>query len=310
MKANLKVKIGLVQMRASADKSVNLRKAEKLIRQAAKKGAKIISLGELFATPYFPQTEGVKKDKYAEPVPGETTKAMARLAKDLKATIIVPIFEKGKNGRYYNTALVFNEHGKNIGKYHKIHIPHDPGFYEKDYFEHGNLGYKVFKTRQAKFAVLICYDQWFPEAAREARLNGAEIIFYPTAIADIIGYKHENDWHDAWETIQRSHPIANSVSVAVVNRVGTEGRSKFWGQSFIADGWGKILKKGSNNKEEVVVAEVDLQYDKFLSEGWGFLRNRRPETYKSLVTRKFTEKHRGLKNVPHYKDEIRALKGK
>lgn len=278
-----------------------------MVGQSAKKGAQIICLPELFRTPYFPQSQGLPRDKFAETIPGETTNVMSNLAKKLGVVIIVPLYEKAKSGKYYNTAVVFNVDGKSLGKYDKIHIPQDPGFYEKEYFEHGKKGYKIFNTKFCKFAVLICYDQWFPEAARAVRLAGAEIIFYPTAVADIIGYKHPNDWHDAWETIQRSHAIANSVVVAVVNRVGVEGRSRFWGQSFITDGWGKILKKASREKEEVIVQKVDLEYNKFLSDGWGFLRNRRPDTYKNLVSNKLVKKSKKLARVAHYKDEIKAL---
>jgi agmatine deiminase len=301
------VTIGLIQNKVSNDTSANLKKTEKMIRQAVKKGAQIICLQELFNIPYIPQKQGVDKNTYAESVNGTTTKSMQALSKKLKVTIVVPFYEKEKNGKYYNTAVVFNEQGKNIGKYHKTHIPHDPGFYEKDYFEHGQNGYKIFKTKYATFAVLICYDQWFPEAAREARLMGAEIIFYPTAIADIIGYKHPNDWHDAWETSMRGHAIANSVVVAAANRVGIEGKSKFWGQSFVCDPWGKILKRASKDKEQVVVQEVDLEYNNFLAEGWGFLRNRRPETYKIMRTEKLVKRGSKLQNVAHYKDEQKAL---
>ena len=304
------VTIGLVQMTVGKDKNATIAKAERMVRQAAKKGAKIISLGELFATPYFPQVSNAPIKDYHESIPGQTTRIMSALAKELRVTIIVPMFEKGKGKKGFNTAVVFDDRGKMLGKYHKAHIPHDPGFYEKDYFEHGSSGYTIFKTKFGKFAVLICYDQWFPEAAREARLNGAEMIFYPTAAGDILGYKHPNDWHDAWETIQRSHAIANSVVVAVVNRVGVEGRTRFWGQSFVADAWGEVLKKASKDKEEVLVVEADLEYNNFLSEGWGFLRNRRPDTYKTLTTNKLVEKHRGLKGVAHYKAEIRALEKK
>lgn len=301
------VSIGLIQSKVSANIPANVKKTEKLIRQAAKKGAQIICLQELFNIPYIPQRQGVKKDDYAETIPGKTTAILQKLAKELKVVLIVPIFEKAKNGHYYNTAVVFDQTGKMIGRYHKVHIPHDPGFYEKDYFEEGKSGYKIFNTKFAKFAVLICYDQWFPEAAREARLMGAEIIFYPTAIADIIGYKHPNDWHDAWETSMRGHAIANSVVVATPNRVGVEGRSRFWGQSFITDAWGKILKRASKNKEEAVVQKVDLEYNKFLAEGWGFLRNRRPYSYKNLVSGKLTKKSKKLANVAHYKEEQKAL---
>lgn len=305
-----KVKIGLIQISVPSEKATALAKAEKMIRKAAGRGAKIICLPELFATEYFPQWENADKDKYAEAVPGQTTNAMSRLARQLKVVLIVPLFEKNARGKYFNTAVVFDDRGKSLGKYHKIHIPHDPGFYEKSYFEEGSLGYKVFKTRYGKFAVLICYDQWFPEAAREARLAGAEIIFYPTAVGNILGYKPEGDWHGGWETVQRGHAIANSLYVVTVNRVGREGRMQFFGQSFVCDPFGKILKRGGKKREEVIVQELDLSRNKFFSEGWGFLRNRRPETYKTLTTSKLVEKHRGLKNVPHYQAEKLALEGK
>ena len=194
------VTIGLVQSKVSANMDANLTKTIKMIRQAKKAGAQIVCLQELFNIPYIPQKQGVKKDDFAETIPGKTSQTMQKLAKELGIVLVVPMYEKTSSGKYFNTAVVFNQNGKMMGKYHKVHIPHDPGFYEKDYFEHGQDGYKIFKTKFGTFAVLICYDQWFPEAAREARLNGAEIIFYPTAIADIIGYKHPNDWHDAWET--------------------------------------------------------------------------------------------------------------
>src|SRR3989338_10389765 len=302
------VKIGLVQMAVPATKKAALEKAAKLIRAAAKKGAKIICLPELFNTPYFPQKDKLAKKQYAETVPGEAVKYLSALSKQLKVVMIVPIYEL-REGKYYNTAVVLNE-GKFAGRYDKMHIPHDPGFYEKSYFEHGKAGYRVFKTKHAKFAALICYDQWYPEAARAARLDGAEIIFYPTAIGDIIGYKTEGDWHNAWETAQRGHAIANSVYVAGVNRTGREGQMRFFGQSFVSDPFGKIIKRASKSKDEAVVVQIDLERNRFFADGWGFLRNRRPDTYKALVAKKLTEKHRGLKNVPHYKDEIRALEGK
>ncbi len=303
------ITIGLIQSKVSSDIPSNISKTEKMIRQATLKGAQIICLQELFQTPYFPQWEKMDKNKYAETIPGVTSLAMQKLAKELGVTIIVPMYEKLGN-KFYNTAVVFDDKGKNIGKYHKIHIPHDPGFYEKEYFEHGQLGYKIFQTGGVKFAVLICYDQWFPEAAREARLAGAEIIFYPTAVGNIVGYKAEGDWHDAWETIQRGHAIANSLYVATVNRTGREGRVQLFGQSFISDPFGKILKRASKTSEEILVQKLDLARNKFFAEGWGFLRNRRPDTYKNLTGNKLTKKSKKLQNVAHYKDEIEALTNK
>ncbi|MDP2932799.1 MAG: nitrilase-related carbon-nitrogen hydrolase, partial [bacterium] len=238
-------------------------------------------LPELFRTPYFPQKRKQNKFEFVEVVPSFNTRTMQKLAKTLGVVIIMPIYEMTLANKFFNTALVFNNKGKLMGKYRKIHIPQDPSFYEKDYFEAGQTGYKIFKTKFATFAVLICYDQWFPEAARMARMRGAEIIFYPTAIGNIIGSSpREGDWHDAWETVQRGHAIANSVYVAAINRVGREGKTNFWGQSFVADPFGNVVARASKIKDEILVASIDLSLNKFVSEGWGFLRNRRPDTYK------------------------------
>lgn len=305
-----KITIALIQTKVSANIEANLTKTEKFIRQAANNGAQIICLQELFQTPYFPQREGIKKSDFAETIPGPTTERMRLLAKELGVVIIVPIYQKADDNKYYNTAIVFNEKGKSLGHYHKIHIPHDPGFYEKEYFEPGNQGYKIFKTKFGKFAVLICYDQWFPEAAREARLEGAEIIFYPTAIGYIVNYEPEGDWHDAWETIQRSHGIANSVYIAAANRVGVEEKMEFFGQSFISDPFGKVLKRGSAKSEGIVMAEIDLSLNEFFAQGWGFLRNRRPDTYTNLISTKLTKKSKKLQNVAHYDSMKKALKKK
>lgn len=300
------VTIGLVQSKVSTNVETNLKKTEKMIKQAAKKGAQIICLQELFQTPYFPQKQKMRKDDFAETINGEAVSLMKKLAKDLGVVLIVPFYEERK-GKYFNTAVVIGTDGKSIGRYDKIHIPQDPGFYEKDYFEHGSEGYKIFKTKFGTFAVLICFDQWFPEAAREARLAGAEIIFYPTAIGNIVGYKPEGDWHDAWETSMRGHAIANSVHVAAINRIGTEGKVKFFGQSFVSDPFGKILKRSSATKEEVLVQKIDLERNKFFEQGWGFLRYRRPDSYKNITSNKFVTKSKKLQNVAHYKDEKKAL---
>lgn len=304
-----KVTIALIQTKVSDDVRKNVEKTTRMIEEAAKKGAEIIALQELFQTPYFPQRENLKKDDYAEGVDGYTVSEMKKAAARLGITIIVPFYEKS-DGKYFNTAAVIGKNGRLSGRYHKIHIPHDPGFYEKEYFEEGSGGYVVFKSGNVKFAVLICYDQWFPEAARMARLAGAEIIFYPTAIGKIIGYEEEGDWHDAWETVQRGHAIANSVYVAAINRVGQEGRMRFWGKSFISDPFGKVIKRGSGTKEEIITAELDLERNDFYAEGWGFLRNRRPDTYKGLTTGKLVKKSKKLENVAHYQDMKKALKQK
>lgn len=274
------VKVAAIQIKVTEDMSVNLREAVIKVKQAAKMGAKIICLPELFRTIYFPQKINKDFDKYAETIPGESSKIFSKLAKELKVVIIAPLFEKAKNGHYYNSAVVIDETGKLLETYRKVHIPHDPLFYEKSYFKSGDTGYRIYKTKDATFAVLICYDQWFPEAARLVALAGAEIIFYPTAIGKIVGHKAaEGDWHEAWETIQRSHAIANSVYVVAVNRVGIEGKLNFWGQSFISDAFGKVLRRASSTKEEIITANLNLANNKTIREGWGFFRNRRPDTY-------------------------------
>ncbi len=304
-----KVTIALIQSKVSEDVRSNVSRTIERIGEAAGKGAGIIALQELFQTPYFPQWEKKEKDDYAESVTGYTVSEMRKAAKKFGVTLVVPFYEK-KGGKYFNTAVVIGRDGKLLGRYNKIHIPQDPGFYEKEYFEEGRSGYAVFKSGDVKFAVLICYDQWFPEAARMARLKGAEIIFYPTAIGSVIGYDAEGNWHDAWETVQRGHAISNSLYVAAVNRVGREGGMVFWGQSFICDPFGQVLKRASATKDETVIMTLDLERNEFYSEGWGFLRNRRPDTYKKLASSKLVKKSKKLKDVEHYKAMKKALRQK
>ncbi|MFA6393601.1 MAG: carbon-nitrogen hydrolase [Patescibacteria group bacterium] len=279
-----KISVGAIQAALSKDQDNNLENAKRKVIAAAKKGAKIICLEELFRSRYFPQNKNAEFEQYAETIPGESTREFSKIAKEFGVVIIVPIFEKAGNGRYYNSAAVINEKGKLMETYRKIHIPHDPLFYEKNYFSDGDAGYKVYKTKFATFAVLICYDQWFPEAARMAALVGAEIIFYPTAIGTITGDKDNyGSWHDAWETVQRGHAIANSVNVVAVNRVGREGKINFWGQSFICDAFGKIIKKAGAKKDEILIAELDLSKNSHIRKEWGFFANRRPDTYGRLL---------------------------
>lgn len=281
------VTVAAVQSSVSADLKNNLIKTVKLVEQTAKKGAQIICLQELYKTPYFPQYKNVKKDNYSETIPGESTKIFSAIAKKYGAVIIVPIFEKDKKGRYHNSAVVINADGKLMPTYRKIHIPQDPLFYEKNYFKEGDSGYKIYKTKYATFAVLICYDQWFPEAARSVKLAGADIIFYPTAIGNILDAKeNEGNWHEAWETIMRSHAIANSLHIVAVNRVGKEDKLIFWGQSFFCNVFGKIIKRGSKNRDEIIISKVDLGSNKIIENEWGFMRNRRPYTYQSIVEKK------------------------
>ncbi len=275
------VRIGLVQMAMGRDRDSNVSKAIRLVRQAAKKGANIICLPELFSSPYFPQAENDKRAfGLAETIPGQTTREMSRLAKELGVVLIVPIYEKS-SGKFFNAIAVIDETGKLLGKYRKMHLPNDPLFYEHNYFSHGDMGYKVFGTKYGRIAPLICFDQWFPEAARISTLQGADIIFYPTAIGWIRRYPAPDNWLDAWTTIQRAHSIANGVHIAAVNRVGVEGELAFWGSSFITDSFGKILKKGGA-KEEVIISDIDLGNNRRIKDGWGFLRNRRPDSYEEL----------------------------
>jgi agmatine deiminase len=278
------VSVGLIQTTVSENIPENMKKTIERIEEASRRGAQIVCLQELYRTRYFPQEEKRDVSNLAETIPGESTRAFSELAKKNKIVIIAPVFEKGSNGKYYNSAVTIDADGKILGVYRKVHLPDDPFFYEKNYFEAGDSGYSVHKTRYARVGVLICYDQWFPEPARVNALKGAEIIFYPTAIGWIKDYtSSDGDWHDAWKTVQRAHAIVNGVHVAAVNRVGEEEQLKFWGGSFVCDSFGKVLKEASDTDEEVLVVKVDLSKNKRIQEGWGFLKNRRPDTYNSLT---------------------------
>ena len=276
--------IGLIQTQVSDDPAHNLKKTASRIEEASRKGAQIVCLQELYRTRYFPQEERNEVSGLAETIPGESTRAFSALAKKNGIVVVAPIFEKASNGKYYNSAAVIDADGKTLGVYRKVHVPHDPLFYEKNYFTPGDKGYCVLQTRFAKIGVLICYDQWFPEAARINTLMGAEIIFYPTAIGYVKGDSSaEGDWHEAWKTVQRAHAITNGVHVAAVNRVGEERQIDFWGGSFVCDSFGNVLKEASSKKEETLIVKVDLSMNNEVQEGWGFLKNRRPDTYKRLV---------------------------
>ncbi len=278
------VRVGLIQTCVSKDIEQNIAKTASKIEEAAGKGAQIVCLQELYRTQYFPQEENVSAEALAETIPGDSTGTFSALAKKHKITIIVPIFEKNPDGKFYNSAVILGENGEILGIYRKSHIPQDPYFYEKDYFAPAVSNYQVYKTPHANISVLICYDQWFPEAARICCLQGAEIIFYPTAIGYIKDHTSaDGDWHDAWRTVQRAHAIANGIHVAAVNRVGAEGELEFWGGSFVCNSFGEVLAEASTSKEEVLIVTVDLAKNKKIQEGWGFLRNRRPDTYRALV---------------------------
>lgn len=282
---NESVRVGLVQMACSAEPKANLEKAVSLIKKAATRGAQIVCLQELFRTEYFCKTEDAKNFDLAEAVPGPSTEVLSKVARSEKVVIIASLFEKRSRGVYHNTAAVIDADGKFLGKYRKMHIPDDPGFYEKFYFVPGDLGFKTFETCYAKIGVLICWDQWFPEAARLSALAGADILFYPTAI----GWKRDDpgeaaSYHDSWETVQRGHAIANGVYVAATNRVGHEGDFKYWGGSFIADPFGAILKRAGDH-EEILVIDCDLSKVEKTRREWPFLRDRRIDAYQPITSR-------------------------
>ncbi len=283
MKSKNEITLGLVQMSMTDGKQENLYKALKMISDAAKKGAQIICLPELFTTLYFPQKEKFNAKRVAESIPGTTTEALAKAAREHRVILVGGSICEISENKLFNSTVVFDREGKIIGKYRKMHIPQDPNFYEQNYFEKGNLGYQVIDARIAKIGTLICYDQWYPEVARVNSLMGADIIFYPTAIGIVDGVEQkEGNWQEAWETVQRSHAIANGVIVSAVNRVGKEGKMNFWGGSFVADQFGKILARG-DDKEKVIVVKCNLELGKEVREGWRFFHNRRPDTYKKIV---------------------------
>lgn len=281
------VKVGLVQNSCTNDLDSNLTKAEKGIRMAASKGAQIICLQELFKSLYFCDVEDHENFKLAESIPGPSTDFFSSLAKELGVVIIASLFEKRAEGLYHNTTAVLDADGIYLGKYRKMHIPDDPGYYEKFYFTPGDLGYKVFKTKFATIGVLICWDQWYPEAARITSLMGAEILFYPTAIGwhkdqDI---DTNNEQYQAWQTIQRSHAVANGVPVVSVNRVGVEGDMKFWGGSFLTNAFGRVLYQADHSDEEVYVHELDMENSDRYRTHWPFLRDRRIDSYSPILKR-------------------------
>jgi N-carbamoylputrescine amidase len=282
-----KVQVGLVQMSCTADKQQNLENAIQKVREAAAKGAQIVCLQELFTSLYFCDEENYDNFQLAEAIPGPSTDELSKVAAELGVVIIASLFEKRTQGLYHNTTAVLDADGAYLGKYRKMHIPDDPGFYEKFYFTPGDLGYKVFKTKFATIGVLICWDQWYPEAARITALMGAEILFYPTAIgwASTQDNATNVEQYNAWQTIQRSHAVANGVHVVSVNRVGEEAGLKFWGGSFVANPFGSVMYQASHDNEEVIVQELDLSKTDYYRTHWPFFRDRRVETYQPITNR-------------------------
>jgi N-carbamoylputrescine amidase len=283
------VNVGFIQMSCVADKSQNLEKTIQKIREAASQGAQIICLQELFTSLYFCDVEAYDNFSLAEPIPGPTTESLGKIAKDLGVVVIASLFEKRAAGLYHNTTAVLDADGSYLGKYRKMHIPDDPAYYEKFYFTPGDIGYKVFQTKFANIGVLICWDQWYPEAARITSLMGAEILFYPTAIgwATSQDGATNTEQFNAWQIIQRSHAVANGVHVVSVNRVGVEqdGAMTFWGGSFVSNPFGTVLYQASHNKEEIHVEKIDTSLSNQYRTHWPFLRDRRIDSYQPIVKR-------------------------
>jgi N-carbamoylputrescine amidase len=286
-----KVKIALIQTVCSNDVNRNKQVTLQFIREAAEKGANFVCLPELFLTRYFCDTENYDNFLLAEQVPGETTDQLQKIAKELHIVIIASLFEKVDAGMYFNTAAVIDADGSYLGKYRKNHIPDDPGYYEKFYFTPGDTGYRVFDTQFGRIGVLVCWDQWYPEAARITSLMGAQILFYPTAIGWATSQTDEvnQEQYNAWQTIQRAHAIANGVHVVAVNRCGIENEMKFWGGSFISNPFGAILTQAPYEKEGVHITEVDLSQSDYYRVHWPFLRDRRIDTYGPIQNRYIKE---------------------
>jgi N-carbamoylputrescine amidase len=293
-----KFHVGLVQMSATPDPEKNLSRAIAFVQDAAARGAGVVCLPELFQTQYFCQLEDAALFDLAEPIPGPTTAKLSDLAKQLKIVLIASLFEKRAAGVYHNTAAIFDADGSLRGLYRKMHIPDDPLYYEKFYFTPGDLGFRAFATEAGKVGTLVCWDQWYPEGARLTALQGASVLFYPTAIGwhpvEKAGVGAAQ--HDAWRTIQRAHAIANGVYVAVVNRVGFEtgdirGKSapgaglEFWGGSFLCDPFGRVVVEASHEKEEILIGEVDLKHLEDIRRNWPFLRDRRIDSYGPITSR-------------------------
>jgi N-carbamoylputrescine amidase len=293
-----KFTIGLVQMKCTMDTEENLSHAIDKIREAAKRGAQIISLHELFRSEYFCRTENPDLFNLAEPVPGPATDKLSQIAKECRAALVVSLFERRAAGIYHNTCAVLDADGTFLGKYRKNHIPDDPLYYEKFYFTPGDLGFPNFDTKYARIGVQICWDQWYPEGSRITALSGAQVIFYPTSIG---WHPHEKAQAgeaqlDAWKTIQRSHAIANGVYAAVVNRVGFEGGMhkgdsglEFWGNSFVADPFGEVISQAPRDREEILVVECEPAKSEDTRRNWPFLRDRRIDTYQPILKRWLAE---------------------
>ena len=289
--------VGLVQTAMSVDPGENLRRAIGFVEQAAADGAQVICLPELFRSQYLCQTEDTERFDLAEPIPGPSTDALGEVAKARNVTVVASLFERRTAGLYHNTVAVIGPDGGLVGRYRKMHIPDDPGYYEKFYFTPGDLGFQAFETPAGTIGTLVCWDQWYPEAARLTALNGAEVLFYPTAIGWNPQEKaeHGDEQRDAWLTIQRSHAIANGVYVAAVNRIGHERQDadsdgiNFWGSSFLVDPFGVVVAEASADQEEILIAEIDRRHIEDVRRNWPFLRDRRVDAYGGIDQRLLDE---------------------
>jgi N-carbamoylputrescine amidase len=288
-----KLRVGLVQMAMSSDPDQNVRTAVTRVREAAARGAQVVCLPELFRSLYFAQREDHAAFDLAEPIPGPSTEALAQVAREARAVVIVPLFERRAAGLYHNSVVVLDTTGDVAGVYRKMHIPDDPAYYEKFYFTPGDLGFKAFDTRMGRIGTLVCWDQWYPEGARLTALQGASILFYPTAIGWHPSEKraHGAQQLDAWRTVQRGHAIANGVFVAAVNRVGHEKPQgggdgiEFWGNSFLCDPFGVVMAEAPTDREALLVVEIDLARIEEIRRGWPFLRDRRVDAYQGIGSR-------------------------
>jgi N-carbamoylputrescine amidase len=294
MRESQLLKLGLIQMACSPDPEANLRTAVERVEEAARAGARLVCLPELFRSQYFCQREDHAAFRLAESLPGPSTEALGQIARKHEMVIIAPVFERRAAGLYHNSAAIIDATGAIAGTYRKMHIPDDPAYYEKFYFTPGDLGFRAFDTAAGRIGTLICWDQWYPEAARLTALQGANILFYPTAIGWHPAEKEPSGagQRDAWRTIQRAHAIANGVFVAAVNRVGHEKPAdgsgegiEFWGTSFIADPFGAVIAEASTDKEEIITAEIDLGRVEEIRQHWPFLRDRRVDAYQGLDQR-------------------------
>jgi N-carbamoylputrescine amidase len=282
------VSFALIQLSCDEDQSRNVKKTVSAIREAASKGAQVICLQELFQSVYFCFEENPSFFDLAESIPGTMTNQLGDLAKELGVVIVASMFEKRAAGIFHNTTAVMDADGKYLGKYRKMHIPDDPGYYEKYYFTPGDLGYLVFDTHFAKIGVLICWDQWYPEAARLTALKGAEVLVYPTAIGWDLEEKNNEinrEQYQAWQTIQRSHGVANGIPVVSVNRVGVEHGQQFWGGSFVSNAFGRVIFQASHDQEEVAIVDLDVDSSEYYRKTWPFFRDRRIDSYGDITKR-------------------------